>query len=104
MAGILHRTVFAEFTKDAEGKKYLRFADWALVQTGLGLMAEPFHANQRIGAQGWANQTATDFEDQISMINAIEFVNMDTLPTMLSGGSGNGPVLHNGNQLPRLGR
>ena len=104
MPGITHRTVFAEFTKDADGKKYLRFADWALVQTGLGIMAEPFHANLRTSAAGWQNQTATDFEDQISMINSIEFVNLDTLPNMLSGGRGGERVLHGGNQLPRVGR
>lgn len=104
MAGITHRTVFAEFTKDADGKKYLRFADWALVRTGLGIMAEPFHANMRTGATGWGNLTATDFEDQISMINAIEFVNADTLFGMLSGGRGSERILHGGNQLPRVGR
>lgn len=103
MPGITHRTVFAEFTKDVDGKRFMRFADWALVQTGLGLMAEPFHANQRTGAAGWANQTAFDAEDQISMINAIEFVNLDTLPNMLSGGRGQ-RVLHGGHQLPRVGR
>ena len=104
MSGITHRTVFAEFTKDSNGKKYLRFADWALVQTGLGLMVEPFNANQRTTAAGWGNQTAIDFEDQIAMINFIEFVNADTLPTMLSGGSGHGPIIHGGNTIPRVGR
>ena len=102
MAGITHRTVYAEFTKDSAGTKFLRFADWALVQTGLGLMAEMFNANQRITAAGWKNQTAFDATDQISMINSIEFINSDTLPMMLSGGKG--AVLHGGTPMPRAGR
>lgn len=102
MSGINNRTVFAEFTKDSTGKKYLRFADWARVETDLGPMAEPFDANGRTTVSGLQAQVAYDPEDQIAMMNSLEFVNSDALPTMLSGGKGT--VLHGGNTIPRVGR
>lgn len=104
MAGITHRTVFAEFTKSSDGyTKYLRFADWALVLTSLGPMAEMFNANQRAQVAGWANQTAYDATDQMTMINSIEFASADTLPLMLSGNNSATP-LHGGTPMPRAGR
>jgi len=92
---VKQRVVFVERTSDG----FFRFADWALVTTSLGTMAEPFTPRQvgGLGDQG----TTFDATDDLSLISNIQHVNSDLIPTMLSGG---GPVYHGGNLMPRSGR
>jgi len=97
MAGtVFQRVVFVERTKDG----FFRFADWALVTTSLGTMAEPFTPRQvgGLGDQG----TTFDAADDIALISDIMHVNSDLIPTFLSGGGG--PVYHGGSLMPRTGR
>jgi len=92
---VLQRTVFVERTSDGN----FRFADWALVTTTLGTMAEPFTPRQMImfGDKG----IVFDASDDMSRITDIRHVNSDLIPTLLSGG---GPVHHGGSLMPRTGR
>ena len=92
-SAVLQRVAFVERTKDG----YIRFADWALATTRLGVMAEPFPGRGYFGEKG----VAFDATDDLALISEIQQINSDMLPTMLSGG---GPVLHGGNLMPRDGR
>lgn len=92
---VKQRVVFVERTSDGN----FRFADWALVTTALGTMAEPFTPRQAItpGEKG----IVFDATDDIALISEIRMVNSDLIPTMLSGG---GSVYHGGYLMPRTGR
>ena len=92
---VKQRVVFVERTKDG----FFRFADWALVTTSLGTMAEPFSPQQR--AIPGDKAIHFDATDDIALISDIQQVNSDLIPTMLSGG---GPVYHGGTLMPRTGR
>jgi len=101
MSGILRRTAFMERTGNNE-KGYFRPFDWALCTTGLGTMVEPFIINQRYGlgdATAGAITTGHDFEDEISMINEISFVDSDKQYQILGN-----EVVIGGALIPRIGR
>src|SRR3972149_9676704 len=89
---VLQRVVFVERTSDG----FFRFADWALVITSLGTMAEPFPPQQKVTLGDQA--IAFDAADDIALISDIQHANSDMIPTMLSGG---GPVFHGGVLMPR---
>lgn len=88
---INNRTVFYDVSGGV-----CRFADWALVNTTLGTMAEPFMPNQRhlIDFDAW------DFDpaDECARIDEIKQQSIDTLNYALSGGD---HILNGGNTNPR---
>lgn len=82
---------------DFEGGVY-KFSDWALVDTTLGAMAEPFLPNDRHLPGRFGE---FDPLDEISKINELMCVSSDVQSIALSGGN---HALHGGQQLPRDGR
>ena len=73
---------------------FVRFADWALVTTTLGVMAEPFLPNDR-------HITSAPFDefdptDEMARIDSIRCVPQDRHPHYFSGGDHalNGGPLH----------
>jgi len=93
---ILRRTIYLDESKD-----YKKFADWAMVTTSLGRMAEPF---QYPGAKHANGVSVADFDwnDEMNMINLIKPFAEDILPSFLSGGvrDGEGPTI--GGNLTQL--
>ena len=89
---ILKRTVFFDNTSGIK-----RFWDFALVQTTLGAMVEPFTANDRKGGSPVINYDPTDM---MVRIDEIEGKPIDVQQLVLSGGF----HLHGGTTLPRNGR
>lgn len=95
MSNILKRTAFYE----TFGGK-IRFQDWAMVNTELGAMVEPFNANNRYALD--VQIPNFDYTDTMSMIDELKEVDSDKMLTFLSAG-GASPI-HGGNLLPRTGR
>ncbi len=90
---IQRRTAFYE-----ESGGVFRFLDWALTQTTLGMMAEPFNANNRYGMS-----PAIQFDptDEIVRMDNISRIDFDKSLLLLSGGS---EQIHGGALIPRDGR
>jgi hypothetical protein len=130
MAGILKRTVFYELTKDLTAmtwtdtdgntiadhtrKMHVRFMDWALVKTGLGMMLEPHMPNQRtgidavnkisFGATAAADTATWDYTDMIAMINEMRQHDADSFSRHFHA-KDTGERLHIlSNQVTRVGR
>ena len=78
----------------------VRFQDWALVNTALGTMVEPFNANNRFSVD--TQIPDFDFTDAGSKIDELKEINADTFLSMLAVGGAN--QIHGGNLLPRVGR
>lgn len=93
MTAILKRTVFYDNTNNLA-----RFWDFALVQTNLGTMVEPFIVNDRLGKSPIIEYDATD---EMSRIDEIRAEPIDVQQLVLSGGDYH---LHGGFTLSRLGR
>lgn len=80
------------------GATYLRPLDWARVDTSIGTMIEPFStpfARHNVGTQS----SAYNATDEASMVNAIEYIDMDKAVTILSSGG-----VHSANVGLRTGR
>jgi hypothetical protein len=77
---------------------YVRFWDWALVTTTLGVMAEPFLPNDR---HQFGPFDQFDPTDEIARIDDIRASSIDTQLQALSGGV---HAINGGAQLPRDGR
>lgn len=90
---IQRRTAFYD-----ESGGVVRFWDWGLTQTTLGMMAEPFNANARYGL-GPAIQF--DPADEMVRIDIIAKASIDKHMLLLSGGS---EQIHGGTLIPRDGR
>lgn len=84
---ILKRTVFYDNTN-----ALARFWDWALVETPIGQMAEPFQINQR------DSRIEFDPTDDMSRIDEMRAKPIDKELLVLSGGQ---HQLHGGYMLPR---
>lgn len=87
---IKKRSVFYDDTNGI-----VRFWDWAIVNTSLGTMVEPFLPNERHKIDGVSEFDPTDI---ISRIDDIRASSVDTQYKTLSGGE---HALHGGYQLPR---
>lgn len=94
MASILKRTVFYDNKDNVK-----RFWDWAIVQTTLGTMAEPFCVNNRHSINV-ANQQFDPTSIMCRIDDMVE-ADMNKSAIMLSGGS---TQLHGGTLIPRTGR
>jgi len=94
VATIQKRTLLFEKRKN----NVIRFSDWALVTTPLGVCAEPFNFlhNRNIG-----EVQAFDSTDEMSRIDDMQSIDMDKEKVILSGGVG---VVTGGNLMPRVGR
>lgn len=92
---ILKRAVLYDTFTDG----VVRFADWALVTTTLGTMAEPFMPNDRHAM----DVDIIDFDalDEISRIDELRQVPLDVQMLALSGGD---VQLNGGTQNTRVGR
>ncbi len=73
----------------------VRFWDWALTTTTLGVMAEPFMPNDRLRGDG---VTEFDPTDEIARIDSIRAKSVDVQNQTLSGGA---DALNGGYQMPR---
>lgn len=91
---ISKRTVYLD---DTNGIK--RFWDFAIVQTTLGRMVEPFRVNERIG-----NAPIIEFDatDMMARIDDIEYKPIDIQQRILSGDENQ--HIHGGFTLTRTGR
>lgn len=81
-----------------EGNPVMRPCDWALVNTSLGTMVEPFtapFARKGNGAVG-GNYDAMD---EMNMINEIQFISLDKVKSLLSTGE-----VHSSQVSMRVGR
>lgn len=87
---ITQRTVFYDYTGG-----YVRFWDWAEVNTSLGMMVQPFLPNDR----HMPDMPFDEFDptDEVALITSIELASVDRL-NRLSGGV---HVLHGGAMNPR---
>jgi hypothetical protein len=93
---ILKRTVFYE--KKGEGA--MRFADWALVTTTLGVAVEPFTS---IGVRSVPDLNIRSYDptEDCSRVDEMRGVtDLGMLPYLLSGGQ----YIHGGALSPRVGR
>lgn len=93
MTAILNRTVFYNETNGIKS-----FWDWSLTTTNLGVMAEPFIVNDRIGR---AHIIEFDATDECSRIDEIRAMPIDAQQLVLSGGTDH---LHGGATLSRTGK
>lgn len=102
MSGIKRRTVFVDVHRK-NGDVFHKFWDWALVTTGIGTMAEPFHAGQKYSYLQDTNALSQDYdpEDMMGRIDNIEYHEPE--PRML-GGSGNDPPCSGGVLMTKEGR
>ena len=89
---IQKRTVFYDIAGGV-----VRFQDWALVTTTLGVMAEPFEINRRAGDINIPN---FDFTDEVNRIDDIKQMDGNKSMLQLSGGD---HQLNGGNTMPRVG-
>lgn len=96
---ISQRTVFYG---DVNGTGLKRFIDWALVKTTLGMMIEPYVANNRLAMNGSANTTDYDPSDMMARIDSVEMVDLNKYNTMLSFGEPR--PLHGGDVLTHVGK
>jgi len=100
MSGIVNRTILVEAKKDAadSNRRYLKFLDWAVGDTGIGSMFEPFVPNTKVQIEGNTDTfaTAIDMFDKASMINGFQFVDLNKL---WGGSEKNGQPVHGGVQI-----
>ena len=94
MATIQKRTLLFEKKKN----DVIRFHDWALVITPLGVCAEPFNYAHNKGLGETPNFDSTD---EMTRIDAMQSIDMDREKLVLSGGI---DALHGGYLMPRVGR
>ena len=94
MSGILKRVALAEH-KNGGGLGYIKFWDWSMVITSVGTAWEPSPVNQRFSNVMGATY---EMEDQIAMINEIQFINIDAVRNLM------GENVHGGLIYPRTGR
>ncbi|MDI6741625.1 MAG: hypothetical protein QMD11_02705 [Smithella sp.] len=90
---ILKRTVFYD-----KAGGIIRFWDWALATTTIGVCAEPFLANSRSIDAPVINFDPTD---ECARIDEMKEADVRQSLLLLSGGNHR---LHGGGQLPRTGR
>jgi hypothetical protein len=99
MSDVTRRTVFYDM---ADG--YVRFHDWAIVNTTLGVMAEPFivlpFGVGRIAKGG--DRPNIDNTDPCRLITELKQESMDG--TIIMASFGNTAPIHGGIQYPRAGR
>ena len=102
MATILRRTALLEVDSRAvlDGATLHRPCDWAIVQTTLGTMVEPFTLFAK-HATGTETQNY-DSSEELRRVDEIKTVSLDSYMKLLSGG-GDTP-LHGGHTWPRTGR
>jgi len=77
--GILKREVYYDDTGGL-----VRFWDWALTTTTLGVMAEPFNPNDRLRIDGVSEFDPTD---DMARIDSLRAQTVDRQPQILSGGN-----------------
>ena len=97
MSGILHRTAFYDTTGG-----FFRPLDWAIVQTELGAMVEPFLLGSRVPVDGNFVTGGFDFEDQISRVDILRRVDVHKFRDLINFGAAE-PRMHGGVQIPRSG-
>jgi hypothetical protein len=92
---ILKRTVFYE----KKGNGPVRFGDWALVTTTLGVAVEPFTS---LGLRTVPNTNVNSYNptEDCSRVDEMRPVDLGQLNLLLSGGQ----VIHGGTISPRVGR
>lgn len=95
MSGIINRKVFVD-----RSKGYVKFHDWAMVATGLGVMAEPKMPFQRAGGEAGPSG-AHDPTDQIWRVD--EMLEMPMGKEQRIFIDDHGTTLHGGPQMPRSG-
>lgn len=109
MSGIKKRTIFVDVhekdsynTTDSMTTKetFHKFWDWALVQTGIGPMAEPFQVGMKY-PHNTCLSTEYDPEDEMARVD--EIVVSEREPRLL-GGSGGDRALVGGTLMTRVGR
>jgi len=90
---IVKRSVYFDTTDGI-----VRFLDWALTQTTIGVMAEPFSVDNR---HNFANFQDFDPTDEVHRIDSLHAVDACRINQLLSGGDHalNGGVLN-----PRVGK
>ena len=109
MSGIKKRTIFVDVhNKDVYStadsmttrESFHKFWDWALVQTEIGPMAEPFQVGLKYPHQTCLAQDY-DPEDEMARVDEIKVSEND--PSLL-GGSGEDRALIGGILMTRVGR
>ena len=93
MSDILKRTIFIDDSKDV-----VRFHDWALVITELGVMMEPFVEIRKGSGGTVAGISNYDSTEPMSRIDKIERISLDRGLYIL------GDVINGGQMYPRQGR
>jgi hypothetical protein len=91
MSGILRRTMYYDSQNGC-----IRPFDWAVAETQLGPMMEPFQPFQRTGKGSPA--TVTEFDDMCSMVNEVAMFDPNKSKQLL------GDTVHGGNLWPRVGK
>lgn len=94
MSGIIKRTIFYYIFNNT-----VRFLDWAVVETGLGQMVEPFQVNMRRSIN--VDQQDYDPEDMIARVDGMERISHGHNRLILGHGD---PSLHGGVLIPRAGQ
>lgn len=99
MSDVTKRTVFYDTTGG-----YVRFHDWAIVNTALGAMAEPFSVLPfGVGRTAYGgDRPNVDNTDPCRLITEMKEESMDKHIIMAS--FGNTAAIHGGIQYPRTGR
>jgi hypothetical protein len=83
-----------------DNSSVIRFSDWALVNTSLGTMAEPFTPNRKHSPDAsWELFDATDMMSRID-----EMVSMDYAKEVDALSGGNGTPLNGGILNHRVGK
>uniref|UniRef100_A0A6M3IK09 Uncharacterized protein n=1 Tax=viral metagenome TaxID=1070528 RepID=A0A6M3IK09_9ZZZZ len=93
MSDILKRTIFID---DSGG--VIRFHDWAVVTTSLGVMMEPCTGIHRVSTDTAGGLSNYDATEPMSRIDAIQRHSLDRGLYIV------GEVIHGGRMVPRVGR